>query len=72
MKYFKKIIRLNRFQEPDNEKSFLKKRLKSLQKTRDVFRTHASIYDEAFLRIYLTALYYRNISSIIDLGPGHI
>ena len=33
MKYFKKIIRLNRFQEPYNEKSFKKiKRLKSLQK----------------------------------------
>ena len=32
-KYFKKIIRLNRFQEPYNEKSFKKiKYLKSLQK----------------------------------------
>ena len=32
MKYFKKITRLNRFQQPYNEKSLKKKRLKSLQK----------------------------------------
>ena len=38
----------------------------------NVFRTHASIYDEAFLGIYLTALYFRNISSIIDLRLGYI
>ena len=43
-KYLKKIIRLNRFQDPYTEKSFKKiKRLKSLQKRRRVFRTHASI-----------------------------
>ena len=42
---FQKLIRLNKFQEPYNEKSFKKiKGLKSLQKIRGVFRTHASIY----------------------------
>ena len=49
-KYFKKIVRVNRFQDPYNEKSFKKiKGLKRLQKRRRVFRTHASIYNGAFL-----------------------
>ena len=70
-KYFKKILTLNRFQERYNEKSFKKiKRLKSLQKS--VFRTHASIYDGAFLWIYLTALYFCNISAIVDLRLGYV
>ena len=72
-KYLKKITRLNRFQDPYTEKSFKKiKRLKSLQKRRRVFRTHASICDGAFLRIYLTALYFCNMSSIIDLRLGYV
>ena len=41
-------------------------------KSRGVFRTHANIYDGAFLWIYLTAYYFRNISSIIDLRLGYI
>ena len=48
MKYFKKIIRLNRFQEPYNEKSF-KKTFEESSKSRGVFRTHASICDGALL-----------------------
>ena len=36
-------------------------------KSRGVFRIHADIYDGAFLGIYLTAYYFRNISSVIDL-----
>ena len=41
-------------------------------KSRGVFRTHASIYDGAFLWIYLAALYFRNINSNIDLRLGYI
>ena len=45
-----KKIRLNRFQEPYNEKSFLKnKTFEESSKSRRVFRTHASIYNGAFL-----------------------
>ena len=53
-------------------KNILKKTFEESSKSRGVFRTHASIYDGAFLWIYLTALYFRNISSIIDLWPGYI
>ena len=50
MKYLnkKKKKRLNRFQEPNNEKSF-KKTFGESSKSTGVFRTHASIYDGAFL-----------------------
>ena len=48
MKYFKKIIRFNRFPEPYNEK-FFKNTFGESTKSRDVFRTHASIYNGAFL-----------------------
>ena len=41
-------------------------------KSRGVFRTHARIYDGAFVWIYLTDLYFRNISSMIGLRPGYI
>ena len=41
-------------------------------KSRGVFRTHASICDRAFLWIYLTAFYFCNISTIIDLQLGYI
>ena len=44
----KKKKRLNRFQEPNNEKSF-KKTFGESSKSTGVFRTHASIYDGAFL-----------------------
>ena len=44
----KKKKRLNRFQKPNNEKSF-KKTFGESSKSRGVFRTHASIYDGAFL-----------------------
>ena len=49
MKYFKKITRLNRFQQPYNEKSLKKKTFEESPKSRGVFRTHASIYDGSFL-----------------------
>ena len=50
VKYFKKIITLNIFQESYNEKFFKEmKRLKSFQKTEELFRTQASNYDGAFL-----------------------
>ena len=52
------------------KKSF-EKTFEESSKSRDVFRTHASIYDGAFLWIYLTALYFCNISPIIDLRPGY-
>ena len=68
----KKIIRLNRFQEPYNEKSFKKtKAFEESPKSRGVFRTRGNIYDGAFLLIYLTALYFRNKSFIIDVPLGY-
>ena len=62
---------MNRFQEPYSENSF-KKTFQESSKSRRIFRTHASIYDGAFLWIYLRALNFRNISSIIDLRPSYI
>ena len=47
--YHKKLVRLNRFQESYNEKSVKKKTIEKSSKSRGVFRTHASIYDETFL-----------------------
>ena len=44
----------------------------SSSKTWGVFRTQASIYDGAFLRIYLTVYYFDNKSSIIDVRLGYI
>ena len=46
------------------------KRLKSLQKVEAYFRTQVSIYDGAFLRIYLTAYYFSNESYIKDVPVG--
>ena len=40
---------------------------KESSKRRGVFRTQASIYDGAFLRIYLAAYYFHNESFIIDV-----
>ena len=47
------------FQEPSSKSS-------------GVFRTQASIYDWAFLWIYLTTYYFRNKSFIIDVQLGYI
>ena len=41
-------------------------------KSRDVFRTQASIYDGDFLWIYLTAYYFCNKRSIIDVRLGYV
>ena len=41
-------------------------------KSRGVFRTQASIYGGAFLWIYLTAYYFCNKSSVIDVRLGYI
>ena len=68
----KKIIRLNRFQEPCNEKPLKNRAFDESSKSRGVFRTHANIYDRVFLWIFLSALFFRNISSIIDLRLGYI
>ena len=63
----------NRFQESYNVKYFkLIKRLKSLQKSRGVFRTQVNIYDTAFLWIYLTAYYFLNKSPITHVQLGYI
>ena len=48
-KYFKKIIRLNRFQESCNKKYFKNKTFGESSKSRGVFETHANIYNGAFL-----------------------
>ena len=40
-------------------------------KSRDIFRTQASIYDGPFLWIYLTAYYFHNKGSIIDVQLGY-
>ena len=61
VKYFNEITDLKSY----GVKYFKEiKRYKSVQK-RGVFITQASIYDGAFLWIYLTAYYFRNKSSII-------
>ena len=60
----------NRFQEPYSVKYFkVIKRLKSLQKAEAY---EASVYDRALLRIYLTAYYFCNKSSITDVQLGYI
>ena len=41
-------------------------------KSRDVFKPQAGIGDIVFLWIYLTAHYFHNKSSIIDVGLGYI
>ena len=41
-------------------------------KSRGVFGTQASIYDEAFSWIYLTAYFFHNKSSIIDVQLGYV
>ena len=56
VKYFKKMIRLNRFQKPCNEKYFKvfekwqkwKITFEESSKSRGVFRNQASIYNGAF------------------------
>ena len=40
-------------------------------KSRGAFRTQASVYEGAFLWIYLTAYYFCNKSSIIDVRLGY-
>ena len=71
LKYF---TRNNKFQEPFNVKYFKEiKRLKGLQvKAVSYFRTQVSIYDGAFLWIYLTAYYFPNKCFIIDVQLGYI
>ena len=66
------MIRSKVIQEPYDVKYFLEmKRLKDLQ-SEGVFRIQASICDGAFLWIYLTAYYFYNTSSIIDVWVGYI
>ena len=58
---------------PDYVKYFIEiKCLKSLQKAEAYLRNQASIYDGAFLWVYLTAYYFRNKSFIIDVQLGYI
>ena len=66
VKYFKKIT----FQKSCNVNYF--KEIKRSPKSRGLFRTQASIYDGVFLRIYLTAYYFCNKNSIIDVLLGYI
>ena len=47
-------------------------RFERSSKSRGVFRTQASIEDGAFLWIYWTAYFFRNISSIIDVRLSYI
>ena len=46
--------------------------LKESSKSRGVFRTQASIYDGAFLWIYLMDYYICNKNSITDVQLGYI
>ena len=41
-------------------------------KSKGVFRTQASIYNAVFLWIYLTAYYFHDISSTLDVRLGYI
>ena len=50
----------------------IKEAFEESSKSRGVFRTQASIYNGAFLWIYLTAYFFRNKSSIIDFWLGYI
>ena len=70
VKLFKKN---HRFQECYNVK-YLKeiKRLKSLQKAEDAFRTQTCIYNGAFLWKYLTAYNFCYKNSIIDARMVYI
>ena len=53
--------------------NFLKNKMfEESSKSRAVFGTDASMYNGAFLWIYLTAKYFHNISSIIDLRLDYI
>ena len=66
VKYFKKkqiskVFNVNYFKE-----------IKRSPKTRGLFRIQESIYDGVFLRIYLTAYYFCNKNSIIDVLLGYI
>ena len=68
-KYF---TRNNRFQEFFNVKYFKETFEESSSKSSAVFRTKVSIYDGAFLWIYLTANCFRNKTYIIDVILGYI
>ena len=68
---------MNRFQEPYNEKLFKKiKRLKSLQKPEMYLEpmraSMMELFCEYLMALYFRLLYFRNISSIIDLRLGYI
>ena len=72
-KYLKKKKKIQKISGSLKWKILLKnKTFAESPKSRSVFRTHAGIYDGAFLWIYLTALYFRNVSSIIDLRLAYI
>ena len=62
VKYFKEITDFY------NVKYFIEIKRSESSKSRDVFKTQTSMYDGTFLRIYLTAHYFSNKSSIIHFG----
>ena len=55
--YRNRCYRNNRFQESYNVKHLRNRTFKESSKSRGVFRAQASIYDGAFLWIYLAALF---------------
>ena len=74
LKEVKYFTRNNRFQDSFHVKYF--QRIitfeESSSKSSVVFRSQASIYDKIFLWIYLTAYFFRNKSSIIDVQLGYM
>ena len=62
----------NRFRESYNVKCFWRVVYRGVFRSRGVFRTQANIYHGAFLGMYLTAYYFHNKSSIIDVRLGYI
>ena len=69
-----KVLKRNSiFQESNNVKYFKEmKTFEESSKSRGVFKPQAGIGDIVFLWISLTAHYFHNKSSIIDVGLGYI
>ena len=75
---FDELKKVKNFKETNDFKILWRKILQrnkifeESSKSRGVFRTKASIYDGVFLWIFLTASYFHNKGSIIDIRLGYI
>ena len=70
---FNELKQVKYFKEITNFKGLKKnKTFEKASKSRSVFKNQVSIYGGAFLWIDLTAYYFHNKSSIIDVQLGYI